>query len=116
MCARLRPQGVLSDVAAAAQLTASKGVPLVVDEAHGAHLQFLSPAAPLPAGCPATAPPRSALSQGADLVVQSTHKVLGSLTQSAMLHSSATAREAWPALEAATTRALEQARSARRWG
>ena len=68
-------QGVLCDVAAAAQLTTRAGVPLVVDEAHGGHLQFLPLSAPLPASCPATARPRSALSQGADIAVQSTHKV-----------------------------------------
>ncbi|MEX0614043.1 MAG: aminotransferase class I/II-fold pyridoxal phosphate-dependent enzyme [Pirellulales bacterium] len=50
-------------------------VPLIVDEAHGAHLHFL------PANCP---PP--ALAAGADLVVQSWHKTLGTLVGSAQLH------------------------------
>ena len=53
-----------------------------------------SAAAPREAtAAPACTPrwPRSALSQGADLVVQSTHKTLGALTQSAMLHASASA-------------------------
>ena len=68
-------QGVLCDIDAAAQLTRDAAVPLVVDEAHGGHLEFLPPSAPLPASCPATARPRSALSQGADFAVQSTHKV-----------------------------------------
>jgi lysine decarboxylase len=49
-------------------------VPLVVDEAWGAHLAFHERL------------PAHALSCGADLVVSSTHKVVGSLTQSAMLH------------------------------
>ncbi len=49
-------------------------VPLIVDEAHGAHLG-LAP------GLPA-----SALQQGADVAVQSTHKQLSALTQAAMLH------------------------------
>jgi len=49
-------------------------VPLLVDEAHGAHLG-LHPALP-----------PSALQCGADLVVQSTHKQLSALTQAAMLH------------------------------
>jgi len=49
-------------------------VPLIVDEAHGPHLSLLGGAA------------RGALQEGADLVVQSTHKVLGSMTQSSMLH------------------------------
>jgi lysine decarboxylase len=49
-------------------------VPLVVDEAWGAHLAFHEDL------------PAHALSLGADLVISSTHKILGSLTQSAMLH------------------------------
>jgi arginine decarboxylase len=49
-------------------------VPLIVDEAWGAHLAFHESL------------PEDALSAGADLVVSSTHKIVGSLTQSAMLH------------------------------
>jgi arginine/lysine/ornithine decarboxylase len=49
---------------------------LIVDEAHGAHLRFL------PEGNG-----KDALQSGAELVVQSTHKQLGSLTQSSMLHA-----------------------------
>lgn len=49
-------------------------VPLLVDEAHGAHFAF-HPFLPA-----------SALSSGADLVVQSTHKMLPSFTMSSMLH------------------------------
>ncbi|NOU98350.1 aminotransferase class I/II-fold pyridoxal phosphate-dependent enzyme [Paenibacillus sp. LMG 31456] len=48
--------------------------PLLVDEAHGAHFGF-HPALP-----------KSALSYGADVVVQSTHKLLTSMTMGAMLH------------------------------
>lgn len=66
--------GVCSDVAAIAHLVHQHDIPLLVDEAHGAHLAFHPD---LPTG---------ALESGADLVVQSTHKVLSSLTQSAMLH------------------------------
>ena len=47
---------------------------LIVDEAWGAHLAFHE------------ALPEHALAAGADLVVSSTHKIVGSLTQSAMLH------------------------------
>lgn len=50
-------------------------IPLIVDEAHGTHFQFNDSF------------PESALSCGADLVVQSPHKTLGSLTQSSLLHS-----------------------------
>src|SRR4051794_23570384 len=51
-----------------------RGVPLVVDEAWGSHLYFHEN---LPAG---------ALRCGADIVLSSTHKIVGSLTQSAILH------------------------------
>src|SRR5205814_4681242 len=51
-----------------------RGLPLVVDEAWGAHLAFHPDL------------PEQALSLGADLVVSSTHKIVGSLTQSAMVH------------------------------
>ena len=66
--------GICSDIAAIAALTQAHGIPLLVDEAHGAHFAF-HPCLPEPA-----------LAQGADLVVQSTHKVLGALTQASMLH------------------------------
>lgn len=51
---------------------------LIVDEAHGAHLRF----------CEGF--PEDAVSAGADLVVQSTHKLLGALTQSSLLHMQGT--------------------------
>lgn len=54
---------------------------LLVDEAHGAHLPCLPPRSP--EGAPL---PRPALALGADAVVQSPHKLLGSLVQSAWLH------------------------------
>jgi arginine decarboxylase len=67
-------QGICCDLAKIAQITHQYNIPLLVDEAHGAHFFFHE-----------SLPP-SALSQGADLAVQSTHKTLGSLTQSSMLH------------------------------
>ncbi|HEY4390315.1 MAG TPA: aminotransferase class I/II-fold pyridoxal phosphate-dependent enzyme [Paenibacillus sp.] len=57
-----------------AQLCHGSGVPLLVDEAHGAHF-----------GLHQQLPP-SALAQGADGVVQSTHKMLTAMTMGAMLH------------------------------
>ncbi|MCT4357847.1 PLP-dependent transferase [Streptomyces sp. Je 1-79] len=66
--------GAVADVRAIADAAHAAGVPLVVDEAWGSHFGF-HPA--LPAG---------ALSLGADMVTSSTHKLGGSLTQSAMLH------------------------------
>jgi arginine decarboxylase len=66
--------GACADVAGLAAVAHERGVPLVVDEAWGAHLHF-HPALPA-----------DALASGADLVTSSTHKIVGSLTQAAMLH------------------------------
>ena len=66
--------GAVADVAALAEVAHGHGVPLVVDEAWGAHLPFHDEL------------PAHALSLGADLVISSTHKIVGSLTQSAMVH------------------------------
>jgi arginine decarboxylase len=66
--------GVAGDISTIATIVHSYGIPLLVDEAHGAHFGFHP-----------DLPPR-ALSQGADLAVQSTHKLLGAMTQAAMLH------------------------------
>ena len=66
--------GAVADVRGLAEVAHSHGVPLVVDEAWGAHLRF-SPELPV-----------SALECGADLVLSSVHKLFGSLTQSAILH------------------------------
>lgn len=57
------------------------GVPVVVDEAHGSHWHFL----------PKDEGYGDALSCGADLVIQSSHKTLGALSQAGMLHLSETA-------------------------
>jgi arginine decarboxylase len=66
--------GAVADVAGLLEVAHSHGVPLVVDEAWGAHLAFHEEL------------PADALSLGADLVISSTHKIVGSLTQSAMIH------------------------------
>jgi lysine decarboxylase len=66
--------GVMSDTAAICHLAHAYGVVLLVDEAHGSHLSFHSDL------------PQSAVSLRADIIIQSTHKTQGSLTQSAMLH------------------------------
>ncbi|XP_022134581.1 uncharacterized protein LOC111006813 [Momordica charantia] len=68
--------GICSNLSEISKICHSNGIPLIVDEAHGAHFGFHPQL------------PHSALQQGADLVVQSTHKVLCSLTQSSMLHMS----------------------------
>ena len=66
--------GAAAYVAALADVAHSRGVPLVVDEAWGSHFGF-HPGLPT-----------NALRLGADIVISSTHKLAGSLTQSAMLH------------------------------
>jgi arginine decarboxylase len=66
--------GACADVAALADAAHSHGVPLIVDEAWGAHLHFHPDL------------PQDALAAGADLVISSTHKIVGSITQAAMLH------------------------------
>ncbi|XP_058103236.1 uncharacterized protein LOC131246827 isoform X2 [Magnolia sinica] len=68
--------GICSNVSEIAQLCHSHSIPIIVDEAHGAHFRFHHQM------------PNTALDQGADIVIQSTHKVLCSLTQSSMLHIS----------------------------
>jgi arginine decarboxylase len=66
--------GAVADVAGLVEVAHGHGVPLIVDEAWGAHLAFSEEL------------PVHALSVGADLVISSTHKIVGSLTQSAMVH------------------------------
>lgn len=67
--------GTCPDLAALSATAAAAGCPLLVDEAHGAHLVF----------APDRLPP-SALAAGASACVQSAHKTLPALTQGAYLH------------------------------
>jgi arginine decarboxylase len=66
--------GMAADVAGCAEVAHAAGVPLVVDQAWGPHFGFHEDLPP------------TALSQDADAMLTSTHKIAGSLTQSAMLH------------------------------
>jgi arginine/lysine/ornithine decarboxylase len=66
--------GVCGELVKMVEIAHDFNVPLLVDAAHGAHLGFHSDL------------PISAIQAGADLVVQSTHKMAGSLTQSSILH------------------------------
>lgn len=66
--------GFTSPIAEIAAITHAHGLPLIVDEAHGSHFSFHD------------ALPPPALAEGADAVIQSPHKTLGSLTQSSLLH------------------------------
>ncbi len=67
-------EGVVSDINAIAKVVHDHGALLIVDEAHGAHLGF------------SDAFPQSAVTSGADIVIQSLHKTLPTFTQSAILH------------------------------
>ncbi|WP_273367472.1 aminotransferase class I/II-fold pyridoxal phosphate-dependent enzyme [Alicyclobacillus herbarius] len=66
-------QGLAADVAAIAEVVHARGLPLIVDEAHGAHF-----------GLPGM-PPNS-VAAGADVVIHSVHKMLPGLTQTAWVH------------------------------
>ncbi len=66
--------GVVSDIAGIAEEAHARDIPLIVDEAHGAHFGF-HPFFP-----------KNANQLGADLVIHSLHKTLPALTQTALLH------------------------------
>ena len=66
--------GVVSDIRRIADTVHEFGIPLIVDEAHGAHFGFH------------TYFPENANQQGADVVIHSLHKTLPSLTQTALIH------------------------------
>jgi len=67
--------GTVCDLEAMIKPCKEHGLLVFVDEAHGGHFLFSSDL------------PATALQCGADAVVQSTHKTLGSLTQTSMLHA-----------------------------
>ena len=69
-------EGIVSEVREIAAFLHEKGIPLIVDEAHGAHFKFSEEF------------PESAVEAGADLVINSIHKTLPALTQTALLHIS----------------------------
>ena len=66
--------GAVSQVEAIAKIAHRHGIPLIVDEAHGAHFGFHPYF------------PKSAVHEGADVVIHSLHKTLPSLTQTGLLH------------------------------
>jgi len=67
-------EGFCMDIKAAADILHKKNIPLITDEAHGAHFKF------------SDAFPKTALSSGADIAVQSLHKTLPALTQCSVMH------------------------------
>jgi arginine decarboxylase len=65
--------GVSTDIKTIAEIVHSYDIPLIVDEAHGPHLGFNDKL------------PMSAIKAGADICAQSTHKIIGALTQCSLL-------------------------------
>lgn len=66
--------GQVSDLQRVVGVAHRSGAVCLVDEAHGPHFSFHE------------ALPPSAMKSGADLAAQSTHKILGAMTQASMLH------------------------------
>lgn len=73
--------GVVSDVEKIAGIVHRYHIPLIVDEAHGAHFGFHPYF------------PENANQRGADIVIHSVHKTLPSMTQTALLHMNGTLAE-----------------------
>lgn len=69
-------EGRIADIRSIARAVHEKGIPLIVDEAHGAHLGLSDEVH------------ENSCRAGADIVIQSTHKTLPALTQTALLHVS----------------------------
>ncbi len=69
--------GLCADIERIIPYARDRGLIVFVDEAHGPHLKF-NPKLP-----------KCALEAGADLCVQSTHKIVGGMTQASMLHARA---------------------------
>ena len=65
--------GVSTDIKKIADIVHSYNIPLIVDEAHGPHLKFNDKL------------PMSAMEAGADICAQSTHKIIGAMTQASLL-------------------------------
>ena len=84
--------GNITDIAAMAKVCHAHGILLLVDNAHGAYLRFLSPS-------------RHPMDLGADLCCDSAHKTLGVVTGGAYLHISRAA-PAWFAQQAKDAMAL----------
>ena len=71
--------GITSPVDKIGEIVHKKNLPLIVDQAHGAHLHFFDRFA-------SGFLPKSAENQGADIIINSIHKTLASFTQSGILN------------------------------
>mgnify|MGYP000864390830 CR=1 FL=1 len=68
--------GLVPDITGLAAVCREEGIAVIVDEAHGAHLTFGQD----------LGLPKSAITAGCSIVVQSPHKTLPALTQAAWMH------------------------------
>lgn len=66
--------GIISDVGEFARIAHAYGIPLIIDQAHGAHF-----------GMHPAYPP-NAVAEGADMVIHSVHKTMSAPTQTALIH------------------------------
>lgn len=66
--------GISANLEGIAGIVHKRNIPLIVDESWGAHFHFSKQL------------PKAAMDSGADVSIQSTHKILGSLSQTSMIH------------------------------
>ena len=69
-------EGIFSDVQGICEAAHKRGIPCIVDEAHGAHLRWCGF--------------KDSVELGADVVIQSLHKTMPTLTQTAQIHLNGT--------------------------
>ncbi|WP_051437719.1 aminotransferase class I/II-fold pyridoxal phosphate-dependent enzyme [Eubacterium xylanophilum] len=67
-------EGIVSDIEAIAAILHREGIPLIVDSAHGAHFNWSNMF------------PETAMNLGSDITIESLHKTLPCLTQTALIH------------------------------
>lgn len=79
-------EGVVSDIEKIAKIAHKFNKPLIVDEAHGAHFEFMANANETISTTDYTKVPAPAIRLGADIVIESLHKTLPAMTQCAILH------------------------------
>lgn len=79
-------EGVVSDIEKIAKIAHKDKIPLLVDEAHGAHFEFMAHANETISTTDYRKVPDAAIRLGADVVIESLHKTLPAMTQCAILH------------------------------
>lgn len=79
-------EGVVSDVEKISKIVHKEKMPLIVDEAHGAHFEYMSNVVETISATNYKNVAKPAIRLGADIVVESLHKTLPAMTQCAILH------------------------------